>query len=87
MVQAASGGFQNNADWNTFDIEVRQDCIRVSLNGHLLAEYEALIDRPKKGPIGLQLHDAKSIAMFRNVRILEVSPPRGPACPSSDLWL
>jgi hypothetical protein len=32
-----------------------------------------LPDRPKSGPIGLQLHDRFSVAMFRNIRIREIA--------------
>lgn len=79
MIQKAESGFQKENDWNAFDIEVRENLIRVKLNGQLVAQHPTLPDRPKTGPIGLQLHDAKSLVMFRNIRIREVSPvDRGP---------
>jgi hypothetical protein len=62
-------------DWNTLEIESRFDRIRVKLNGKLVAEHSGLPDRPKVGPIGLQLHDPNSIVMFRNIRIREITPP------------
>jgi hypothetical protein len=48
--------------------------IRVKLNGHMVAESLGDPNRSKVGPIGLQLHDDKALAMFRNIRIHEVSP-------------
>jgi hypothetical protein len=44
----------------------------VTLNGQLVAEHAGDPQRPKAGPIGLQLHDQFSIIMFRNVRIREI---------------
>ncbi|MDW8129468.1 MAG: DUF1080 domain-containing protein [Bryobacterales bacterium] len=61
-------------DWNTLEIESRFDRISVKLNGKLVAEHPGLPDRPKFGPIGLQLHDRQSIVMFRNIRIREITP-------------
>lgn len=72
LFQKAKTGFQHDNDWNTFDIEVRDSGIRVKLNGHLVAESAGDPKRSKTGPIGLQLHDRTSIAMFRNLRIQEV---------------
>ncbi len=63
-------------DWNTLEIESRFDRIRVKLNGKLVSQHPGLPDRPKAGPIGLQLHDRNSVVMFRNIRIREISPPR-----------
>ncbi len=63
-------------DWNTLEIESRWSGIRVKLNGKLVAEHPGLPDRPKIGPIGLQLHDRHSLVMFRNIRIREVPPQR-----------
>jgi len=66
------------SDWNTLEIESRFERIRVKLNGKLVAEHPGLPDRPKTGPIGLQLHDRNSIVMFRNIRIRELTlPPAG----------
>lgn len=77
MIQKAESAFQKENDWNAFDIEVRENLIRVRLNGRLVAQHPTLPDRPKMGPIGLQLHDSKSLVMFRNIRIREVSPVDG----------
>jgi hypothetical protein len=68
----AKSGFQHDFDWNSLDIESRKDLIRVKLNGNLVAESPGDPNRSKVGPIGLQLHDDKSLAMFRNIRIREV---------------
>ncbi|HLJ15909.1 MAG TPA: DUF1080 domain-containing protein [Bryobacteraceae bacterium] len=72
LFDKAKEGFQADNDWNTFDIEVRDAGIRVKLNGHLVSESAGDPARGKTGPIGLQLHDRSSIAMFRNIRIREV---------------
>jgi cytochrome c len=56
-------------DWNTFDIEVRKETIRVKLNGKLVSDIKCDPKRPVRGPIGLQLHDQFSLTMFRNVWI------------------
>lgn len=57
--------------WNRLNIESRADAIRVYVNGTLAAEHAGDPNRPKKGPIGLQLHDVHSFVMFRNIWILE----------------
>ena len=61
-------------EWNTFDIESRDDMIRVKLNDYLVSQYAGEKGRSKTGPIGLQLHDKTSVVMFRNIRIKEVKP-------------
>jgi len=73
LIDKAKSGFQRDFDWNSLDIESRNDMIRVSLNGHLVAQSQGDPKRPKAGPIGLQLHDHKCVALFRNIRIREVS--------------
>ena len=72
LFDAAKTGAQHDDDWNTFDIEVRDAGIKVRLNTELVSLYAGEPGRPLKGPIGLQLHDPTSIAMFRNIRIREV---------------
>jgi len=69
----AKTGVQRDFDWNSLDIESRDDHIRVKLNGQVVAESAGDPKRSKTGPIGLQLHDHKAVAMFRNIRIQEVS--------------
>jgi hypothetical protein len=72
LFQPAASDLQIENDWNAYDIEVRDNMIRVKLNGKLAAEHAGDPARPKKGPIGLQLHDRDSIVMFRNIRLREV---------------
>ena len=73
---SAKGGVQKDGEWNSFDIESRNDVIRVRLNGQLVAEHPGDPKRPKTGPIGLQLHDQFNWIMFRNIRIREVESAR-----------
>ncbi|MDA1315246.1 MAG: DUF1080 domain-containing protein [Acidobacteria bacterium] len=70
---AAKDGVQKDGEWNSFDIESRNDMIRVRLNGKLVTEFPGDPKRPKVGPIGLQLHDQFNSAMFRNIRIMEIA--------------
>jgi len=74
LFDAAKRGHQIENDWNAFDIESRNDMIRVKLNDYLVSQYAGEPGRPKTGPIGLQLHDKSSVVMFRNIRIKEVKP-------------
>lgn len=71
LVVNAKTGAQRDNQWNRLKIEVRTANIRVSVNGKLVAEHAPLADRAKSGPIGLQLHDQFSFAMFRGIRIRE----------------
>lgn len=73
LFEAAKTGFQIENDWNSMDIESRNDIIRVKLNGHLIMQHPGDPKRSKVGPIGLQLHDMSSIVMFRNIRIKEIA--------------
>jgi len=74
LFDAAKPGHQVENDWNAFDIESREEMIRVKLNGHLVSQYAGEPGRPKTGPIGLQLHDKASLVMFRNIHIKELKP-------------
>src|SRR5260370_18527666 len=65
----AKTGFQNDTEWNSLDIQSRNDMIRVKLNGHLVSESPGDPARSKVGPIGFQLHDRTTLAMFRNIRL------------------
>ena len=67
----AKSGLQRPSDWNTLEIESRNSGIRVRLNGVPVSEFPGVPDRPKTGPIGLQLHDRNSVIMFRNIRLRE----------------
>ncbi len=69
LFAAAKTGVHRHGAWNSLDIESRNALIRVRLNGQIVAESPGDPARPKVGPIGLQLHDRFSIAMFRNLRI------------------
>src|SRR5213076_2293986 len=62
----AEGDFLRENDWNTLDIESRPEMIRVKLNVHVVAAHAGDPARSKTGPIGLQLHDRFSTAMFRS---------------------
>lgn len=73
LFSKAKTGIQRDFDWNSLDIESRTDRIRVKLNGQVVAESAGDPKRSRTGPIGLQLHDHKVVAMFRNIRIQEVS--------------
>ena len=73
LFEAAKTGFQIENDWNSMDIESRNDIIRVKLNGHLIMQHSGDPKRSKVGPIGLQLHDMSTIVMFRNIRIKEIA--------------
>jgi type 1 glutamine amidotransferase len=55
--------------WNSMDIDSRTGLIRVRVNGQVVAEGPGDPARSKTGPIGLQLHDRFTTAMFRNIRI------------------
>lgn len=70
-VVPARTGLQRRAEWNSMDIESRSGYVRVRINGQVAAEGPADPARPKTGPIGLQLHDQFTFAMFRNIRIRE----------------
>lgn len=72
----AKEGLEVVGEWNRINIESRADAIRVYVNGVLAAEHPGDPKRPKKGPIGLQLHDVHSFVMFRNIWILEHEEPR-----------
>ena len=68
----AKPGVRKRWGWNQLFISVRKDMIRVTLNGSVVAEHPGLPERPKAGPIGLQLHSPEDVVMFRNVRIREI---------------
>ncbi len=70
--QKAAPGAQIDDDWNSMDIQVRRNMIRVRINGRLVAEHPGDAKRGTTGPVGLQLHDQYVVAMYRNIRIREV---------------
>ena len=65
----AKTGVQKDNEWNHLEIEVRKAMIRVKLNGQLVAEHAPDPARPTSGPIGIQLHDQYSVAMYRNIKV------------------
>jgi hypothetical protein len=67
----AKVGAQKENDWNKMEIEHRNGMVRVKLNGVLVAERARDANRASSGPIGFQLHDKYSVAMFRHPRIRE----------------
>lgn len=73
LFAAAKRGVQKGGAWNNLDIESRNDMIRVKVNGVAVAESPGDPARAKVGPIGLQLHDQFTFAMFRNIRIRSVA--------------
>lgn len=67
----AKDGAQKQDEWNSLNIESRNDGIRVLVNGIVVAEHPGRPGHTLTGPIGLQLHDRSSVVMFRNIWILE----------------
>jgi len=68
----AKANVQLPSDWNLLEVESRNEMIRVKLNGQVVCEHPGDPQRSKVGPIGLQLHDPNSVAMFRNIRLREI---------------
>jgi type 1 glutamine amidotransferase len=64
-------GLKRPGEWNSLEIESRNDMIRVRVNGQVAAEHPGDPARSKTGPIGLQLHDQFTTVLFRNIRIRE----------------
>jgi choline dehydrogenase-like flavoprotein len=59
-------------EWNTFEIEAKQQKITIKLNGELVSTYTNDGTRPLKGHIGIQNHHTGSLVQFRNIRIKEL---------------
>jgi len=72
---SAKEGVQKDTEWNLLEISVRDSGLKVKLNGTLVAEHPGDPNRPKVGPIGLQLHDQFSVVMFRKIEVREVKKP------------
>jgi hypothetical protein len=70
VAKAETGAHVDN-EWNTMEIEGRSDMLRIRINGKPVAQHATLPDRPKRGPIGLQLHDQYSVMMIRNLRLVD----------------
>jgi hypothetical protein len=73
LFESARGGRERFHDWNTMEIEVRDELIRVKLNGAVVMEHPGDPARPKQGPIGFQLHDPHTLLMLKNVEIREIA--------------
>lgn len=78
---AAKRGVQKAGEWNNLDIESRNEIIRVTLNGLRVAESAGDPVRPRVGPIGLQLHDQFTFALFRNIQIRAIGQKRRRSVP------
>jgi hypothetical protein len=66
---SAKGVRQNDEDWNEMEIRSRKTGIEVLVNGISVASHPGDPKRPLDGPIGLQLHDPRTLILFRNVQI------------------
>lgn len=73
LFDKAKDGTMRENDWNALDIESRADGITVKINGQVVSHYAGEPDRPKSGPIGLQLHDKNTVVMFRDIKIRELA--------------
>ncbi|TDC74645.1 ThuA domain-containing protein [Streptomyces hainanensis] len=81
-IAARDAALNPPGEWNTYEIRVEGERLRVFLNGVLVNDFtntdpaRSLLD----GYIGLQNHGAADTASFRNVRIqeLDVAPVTGP---------
>jgi len=72
LFKDAETGHEKFGDWNRMEIQVRDNLIKVILNGHPIMEHPGDPARPKVGPIGLQLHDPETVVMFRKIELREV---------------
>jgi hypothetical protein len=69
LFQPATVGAQIPHDWNQLEIASTAAGMAVKLNGKSVCEHPGDPKRARRGPIGLQLHDPKSLVMFRNIRL------------------
>jgi hypothetical protein len=60
-------------EWNSFEIQVMNEAIKVLLNGILVSEVQNDASRPLEGYIGLQNHHPGSRVQFGNVRIKKLT--------------
>jgi len=60
-------------EWNTFEIQVINQAVKVVLNGVLVSELENDPTRPVEGFIGLQNHHPGSRVQFGNIRIKKLT--------------
>ncbi len=73
LFESAKPGQERFHGWNRMEIEVRDELIRVRLNGAVVMEHPGDPARPKEGPIGFQLHDMHTVLMLKNVEIREAA--------------
>jgi hypothetical protein len=60
-------------EWNTFEIQVRDQNVKVLLNGKLVSELANDATRPPEGFIGFQNHHPGSRVQFGNIRIKKLN--------------
>src|SRR5260370_6207944 len=65
---------QHEDDWNVMEISSPNDKIAVTLNGRMVPEHAADPQRPKRGPIALQVHDQFSLLTFPPIRTRHTPP-------------
>lgn len=68
-IAPAKPGVHKDNEWNHIRIDCRNEKITVYINGTEVSSHATDPARPKRGPIGLQLHDQFSVTMFRNFRL------------------
>lgn len=72
---AIEGAAKDN-DWNQIEIHVRHTGIEVLVNGQLVSHSPGDPARSLTGPIGLQLHDANTVILFKSIEIREIGPAK-----------
>lgn len=68
-IAPAKPGFHRDNEWNHIKVDCRNEKITVYINGQEVSAHATDPTRPKRGPIGLQLHDQFSVTMFRNFKL------------------
>ena len=68
-IAPAKPGLHRDNEWNHIKIDCRHETITVYINGQQASTHATDPARPKRGPIGLQLHDQFSVTMFRNLKL------------------
>lgn len=84
-VEARDVALRPPGEWNTFEIEVRDDRIAVRLNGSQVLDHPLDDGRPPADPghLGLQNHGDGDDARFRSVRVRPLVSTDVPGCSSS----
>jgi hypothetical protein len=60
-------------EWNQVRITCKGNRIKIVFNGEEIVDYQQA-DRARRGYIGLQNHDERSVVKFRNVRLTNLEP-------------